>query len=167
MAKYPALRVGQRWTADLASSMLPDYAYKVGTTARISTTTRTSDPDLQLSVAADALYELHLSAQFTSAAAADISIGFSGPSGAGMQWEIASLELSATGFTGDLTGAYALGSAVTVAGLSPTGTPIVISGFLDTASTAGTLAFQWAQGTSTASNTTALSGSWMKLTRIA
>ncbi len=167
MSKYPALRVGQRWTADLASSMLPDYAYKTGTTARTSTTTLASDPDLQLSVTSDALYEMKLSAQFTGPDTADLAIGWTGPSGAGMQWDIQTLGTGAAGYATDISGAYALGSTLAIGLLNSTAAPVVCTGFLDTAGTAGTLAFRWAQSVSNASAVTALAGSFLRLRRIA
>lgn len=165
MAKYPTLRVGQRWTADLASSMLPDFAYKTGTTPRVSTTTLAPDPDLQLPVAADALYEVKLSAQFTGPDTVDLNLGWTGPSGAGMQWDIQTLGTAAAGYATDISGAYALGSTLVIGLLNSTAAPIVITGFLDTAGTAGTLAFRWAPNASSASAVTALAASFLRLTR--
>ncbi len=167
MAKYPVLRVGQRFTADLASSMLPDYAYKTGTTARTSTTTLASDPDLQLPVAADALYEMKLSVQFTGPDTADVNIGWTGPAGCGMQWDIQTLGTGAAGYATDISGAYALGSTLVCGLLNSTAAPIVCTGFVDTAGTAGTLAFRWAQGVSNASAVTALAASFLRLRRVA
>lgn len=141
-------------------------AYKSSNTFRSSTTTLTADPDLTLAVVANATYimEARIVAVSTSATP-DITVGFSGPSGATMdRWSM---------MWNDATTTVA---AVTLADITTTRNNALsanlsqehrMSGMLVTSSTAGNFAFQWAQGTSDATSTIVRAGSWLRLTRVA
>src|SRR5262245_1092905 len=60
MATYPSILAGQRITAALLISMLPQTAYKVSNTDRTATTTFADDPDLSLPVVAGAVYQVEM-----------------------------------------------------------------------------------------------------------
>lgn len=166
MAKYPSLFVGQRWTADLASAGLADLAYKTVTTSRASTVTLTADPDFTWSVEANALYEVFINCQWTGADTGDYQIGFTGPSGAGMIWNSSALSASATLYTNDNVFTGAMGTTVGHGIIAGSPVPLVVTGLLDTAATAGTFSFRWAQGTSNATATNLIAGSYARLTRV-
>jgi hypothetical protein len=74
--------------ADVNSWFLPLAAYKLTGTARSSTTTRTLDPDLQLTVAANSVYEInaYLSYDTANTGGIGLAFGFTGPTGVSGQW---------------------------------------------------------------------------------
>lgn len=166
MAKYPSLFVGQRWTADLASSALDDTVVKTVTTSRASTVTLTSDPDFQFAVAADALYRMEMNLQVTGSNTGDFQFGFSGPTGAGLIWNSQGIVAAGSLYTDDQMFTGAMGSTITNGIITGLPVPIFVVGMVDTASTAGTFALRWAQGTSNATATNIIAGSHMQLTRV-
>lgn len=116
------------WFVDLA-------AYKTVATTR-TTLTVTPDPDLQLTVAASAFYEVHAAVGF-NCASGGISYNFSITAGTNGFYVLASAGIN------NLWNVLNTGTSNTAGGLS-------IKGLLATGS-AGTLAFQWASNTGPAS----------------
>jgi hypothetical protein len=147
-------------------------AYKPGNTGRSSTTTPSLDPDLQVSVAANAVYEVRCSIAYTSANANEgIQFDFQLPSGS-MGYTAVSQQGVAVGFgttvymasTGNYT-AGTPGSAVTNPSNSEYG--VQIMGTLVTGGTAGTFGLKWAQSSPSGTSLNVLANSNLILTRIA
>jgi hypothetical protein len=149
-------------------------AVKSANTARTSTTTRTADPHLTLTVRANVSYTVSGMLILSSAAnaAGDFSMDFAFPANAVVHWGgVGPNNTIASGsFIG---GEFQAQSNQTV---SPTGqTPygattvpntVLLSGYVAVGATAGSLTLQWAQNTSNANATTLLTGSWLRLDRI-
>jgi hypothetical protein len=143
------------------------YTEKAAGTTRVSTTTLTADPDLQIHLDTNKTYWMELIAPFTSPAAAGFKFSFFVPAG--------------TVFTGYalVTGAGALslftyssgGNLITLnvnsasagAGVDD---QIIVRGTLDTAGSAGNIGYQWAQLTSNGGNTIVRAGSAMYIRRV-
>jgi hypothetical protein len=100
---------------------------------------------------------------------ADIKVGWSGPAGATLLWNLGGLYNLATGASDvDYHGAQSI-SGTDVAGGAGAPTPPLImrpSGLLTVGGTSGTLQFRWAANVTTANGVDTLAGSWMMLTRI-
>jgi hypothetical protein len=159
----PTWSVGQVLpAADVNSWFVPLAAYKVGNTNR-STTPVTADPDLQLTVAANATYDMTAVIVYSAVTG-----------GTGLNWVFA-VPASASGWFGGMlnvsgVGFSDIGNQWTTGEVA--GTPaatvqsIFISGTLITAGTAGTFSFNW--GSNTGGNTvTVQTGSKLVAQRIA
>jgi hypothetical protein len=82
MAQYPVITAGTRLTADLLSSMLPNYVIKTSDTTRASTTTMTNDPDLVTdSLSAGGIYFVEFHIRFGALLAAGLRTAWSVPAG--------------------------------------------------------------------------------------
>lgn len=173
MARYPTLYAGQRFTAELASSMLPLFGAKSGTTDRTSTTTVTADPDLQVEVEASAEYELTFMLRISGNQTGRIDIQFTTPTGATGSFSCTRLVSTATADSGDATEVRSstrltYNVETTFSPISTTAHQVLIgSGRLITASTAGIFSVDWAQNVSNGTATSMHSDSFIKLVRIA
>lgn len=171
MAQYPVPAVGQRFTAEFVSSMLPFTVRKAGTTSRISTTALTADPDITLAVEANAQYDfsslLLYDGAGSGASGADFKWAFTGPAGISGNYWISLLDTAAATTATDLNTFVSITSTGT-AGAFAVGSPtaIMMTGVFQTSGTAGSLTLTWAQNVSTASNTTLRADSYLKITRI-
>jgi len=182
---YPPLFAGQRWTASLAQSMLPVYARKTADTSRAATTTTVADPHLQLTVAANAVYQMEGWIKYDGPTAADLNLDWSAPSGSLGEWfgwgagHSPVITFSAAGAaqldtqggrgypirteTNDITSARSFGCLGT--GLIPL--TLTLGGILRVGSVGGTYSCDWAQLTSDAGAVTLYTDSYLKLTRVA
>jgi hypothetical protein len=174
MAKYPVIEVGDPWTADLANAMLPDITYKSTTTTRASTTTVADDPDLVTpTLVANGTYVVEFSIRY---GCLDATVGFK------TTWNVPVGVLSANkdvvgagsasseGNSNNVFGRFGVHGYATSVQYGSRGsvgnqvhaveTSTVIMG-----ATAGTIALQWAQATSSATGSTLNSGSYVKVTR--
>ncbi len=158
---YPSFFVGQRLTATLLQSGQPNQAWKIASTARQNTTTRTADPDLSLAVEANALYKGEFMLIYSSTSATPgFNWAFTVPSGASGYYTY-----SAGQTTTDTNITFPIASG---------GGPPTVNGtlglggkfWLDTSSTAGNLAIAWAQLSSNAAFVTLEAGSWMEFKRV-
>jgi hypothetical protein len=144
------------------------YVEKAAPTTRVSTTTLTADPDLQLHLDANKTYRMELVAPFTSATAAGFKISFFVPAGTVF-----------TGYTlttiANLVSIFVYSSAnllitanIPMANTQGSGIDdlVAVSGIIDTAGTAGNIGYQWCQNTSNAGNTTVRAGSSMLIRRV-
>lgn len=162
---------GQILTAsDVNTWFVPITRIKPGDTARASTTTFANDPDLILPVAANSTYFVQAVLFYTGAATM----------GSGFKYTF-TVPTSATGMHGD---SYQNSSNIYVGDIAYnwTDTPqpqggawtdgvtsflnVKISGILVVAGTAGNLTLQWAQFTSSATNTTLRANSFLAASRI-
>ena len=146
-------------------------AYKTVDTSRASTTTYTDDPHLAVpGLLANAVYVVEF--EFNLAiGAGGFKYQSTAPSGATFEcisfiWNNGTVTFNA-GWR-RITAGASPGAAT--AGHIPgadAGSPYRLRYTLFMGSTAGTLAFQWAQDSSNVANTTIAKGSWMRLTRAA
>lgn len=149
-------------------------AVKPSSTARTSTTTRTADPHLTLTLRANVSYTLSGLLILSSAAnaAGDFNMDFAFPANAVVHW-------GGVGPNNTITSGSFIGGefqAQSNQTVSPTGaTPygcttvpntVLLSGYVAVGATAGSLTLQWAQQTSNANATTLITGSWLRLDRI-
>jgi hypothetical protein len=173
VSRYPSIYAGQRLTGTLLSSMLPNMIQKLANTDRSSTTTLADDPDLTTTLEANARYFVEIELWYAAS---------TGSTGIRTAWTVPS------GVTGNRS---ALGMAATVSDTTPAGvgrwgvhayTTTVFYGdrqsstnlslakecsMVTTGSSAGTLALQWAQDTSSADACRVGAGSLMRVTRLA
>lgn len=170
MTVYPTILAGQRLSADLLTSMLPLHAAKTSSTSRSSTTTVTADPDLQLSLAANAEYRLIGYFRISGDPAADMDIQFTVPSGTTGSYTVTGRLAGASAADTDTRTSTRIAFGVETQFSTPsTATPQAnhIVGRIITSSTAGTFSVDWAQTVSNATATVMASDSWIELRRIA
>lgn len=150
--------------ANVNSWLAPTAVYKTSATTRQSTTTLTADPDLTLTVAANAVYQFQA------------LILCSSGSGQAYKWTLA-LTGGATGtlnyMWGNVDGwttlpqtAGASQNVATPAGVGSDRTHL-INGIAVITGTGGAVTYQWAQQTSGAFNTVTDTNSYMIMQRIA
>lgn len=154
------------WTGSAWKPVLL-FVRKTASENLTSSTTLQNDDQLFLSVAANAFYEVRLWIRAAAQTTDDIKVNFTAPSGSSFDWIVMSMTSTAASFGDDQTAIFVLGSTPTFGGLGGTNIPIYVTGLLATGSSAGTFQFQWAQGTSSTNGVTVLSGSWMRLDRVA
>lgn len=163
-------QVGDDITADRLN--WDKLAWKTADTSRDTTTTRTADPHLTVSVAANARYLINGTLFYTATATADLSIAWSAPTGATGVWTAFCTGTGATttdpvGYQVRTDARTDLTQGHTCAGLgSPNPVAVLLGGHVETSSTAGTLALVWAQAASGAIATTLMEGSWVRFTRV-
>lgn len=168
MARYPDLTAGQRLTATLVRSMLPLTIVKTVTETVNNSTTMQNDNELLLSVEANAQYLLTMMLIYSSGSTPDIKLGWSGPSGATMNWVPHGIGSSVGTLTGDIfTQSQNIGSTPALGGPAGLTSVAHVVGHLTVSTTAGTLQFRWAQNTADPSDTNVLATSWMRLERVA
>lgn len=181
---YPGPLAGQRITASLLRSMLPQTLRKTSDTSRSATTTVTADPHLQLEVEANAVYIWEGWIKYGGGTTGDLNLDFSAPSGSLGEWA------GIGGGSSAVTGASAAPALVTdtvtsrgymvrletsdVAQARSFGTlgvsdalHIALHGTLRVGSTPGTWSLDWAQNTSDATATTLYTDSWVRFQRVA
>jgi hypothetical protein len=147
-------------------------AYKTANTSRSSTTSPALDPDLQVSVAANAVYEVRASVGYSSGSTTEgIKYDFQLPSGT-MNYTASRNEIdSYTGFgTINVTASRTVAnSAGTPDNATTNGSPagIQVVGTLFTGGTPGTFGLLWSQNSSSGTGLSVLAGSNLVLTRIA
>ncbi|MCM2580439.1 hypothetical protein [Streptomyces meridianus] len=168
MAQYPNIAAGQRITGQLLRDMQPTYIYKTVNTDRASTTTLTNDPDLTVDLDANAVYMV------------EFCVMLGGPGPTKTAWAVPAGSDGLKGVQGPAstansddgismrTGSHNFGTVVTY-GYRSSGAGnlefIQESGLVIT-TTAGTLAYQWAQVTSNTTPARCGRGSWMRVTRV-
>ncbi len=177
MAKYPAWVVGQRVTADLLSAMQADVVVKTTSTVRASNTTLSADPELVVSVDANATYLIEFHVWYATTTAASFKTSWTVPAGVttsnrdmlGLGPDTAvDATPSSTAFA---TRAGVHGYATTLPYGSRNSVSLQLqaieTAIVNTGATAGTISFNWAQFVLTAVNTTVAAGSWARATRLA
>ncbi len=147
------------------------FVRKTGDTSRSSTTTLADDPELTLTVAANATYLVDVGLWYvsTSQTAGDFRGQLFAPAGAAMQAAIHSLSTTAAAGTDDVCGSITLsfGWSVGVNSTAEPWNPLMAKGVLVVGSTAGAFKLQWAQNFSHATATTLKANSYLALRRVA
>ena len=163
----PTWAAGQVLTAsDVNTWFVPLAVYKAGDTARNSTTSLTADPDLTVSVAASAVYDVNLVLVYTGASAANFfQWDFDVPASAVFQY----LQIYQNSAGNTATESQAAGTSGSWANTTGVGNflGMTMAGTLIVSATPGTFDLKWAQHASGATNTTLRKGSKMTLQRIA
>lgn len=173
MATYPPLYAGQRFTAALATSMLPLEALKTASTDRTSTTTVTADPELVLAVEANAEYIFEFYLRVGGNTTGKIDIQMTTPSGGSGSYGLTRLSTAAAADSGDPTEVrtstrIAFGVETTFNPISTTAHQTLNGGGrLYVGATAGNFSIDWAQNVSNATATTMHADSWIRLKRVA
>jgi hypothetical protein len=159
----PVYQAGQVvGAADVNNWFVPLAAYKPATTGRSSTTTLTADPDLTVTVAANAAYDVTLYASYSTGATSGIGFrwGWIAPAGFSGWWG-AMYRISGDTATGSNAGAssspaglwsdIASSSGAWPAAATPGDNKnhcLIVRGFLILGSTGGAFTFRWAQDNS-------------------
>ncbi|MET9953501.1 hypothetical protein ABZ135_18390 [Streptomyces sp. NPDC006339] len=164
---YPPLFAGQILTPELIGSLLPLEVTKQADEPR-TTATMAADSELVLPVAANATYQLEgyiIYSQNTGASATTgANFGWTGPSGATLQWTSGGTSGPANLTTQDITA----GPITAIRGQPANGATrmaIIPFGTLIT-TTGGTFALRWAQVAANAIPTFVHANSWISLRRI-
>lgn len=152
-------------SSDVNTYFVPLVVIKPGQTGRASTTTMTNDPDLVIGLAASASYAVNGVIFYDGAASsADFKFTFTIPASSSGQYFAAHQNLS-----GAFVGAFQSNWTDTVTA-NTTGVSTImcvgIQGILQTGSS-GNLRLQWAQNTSSGTNTHVDIQSYLVATRIA
>lgn len=139
-------------------------------TLPLSTTTMQDDDHLFLPVEANATYLMDGDIIYSATATADLQVGWSGPSGAAMEWSSWAYSAAGSGspaYEGilkfesrNIGQTQAWGGTGAIIHAQP-------KGCLSTSGTAGTLKFRWAQQTSEATGNIVYAKSWIRLQRVA
>ncbi|WP_051797719.1 hypothetical protein [Streptomyces sp. NRRL S-337] len=173
MAQYPVLLAGQRITAALLASMLPLEQWKTANTDRAATTTFADDPDLTVSLEANATYRVEMYLHYAALDAArfktmwNVPVNWTGLRSAIGPDQGQILSSTSSGGTGRW-GVHNLSTACTYGTRDhATNQCVAIEEGVVTTIAAGTLALQWAQATSNATATRLGSGSYMRVKRLA
>lgn len=169
---YPRWVAGEDITADQLNAMLPKVVRKTADTSRASTATPSADPELQITLDANAVYVWDGWLKYFADPAGDLQIDFTAPSGTLGEW---------VGFG---AGSSTSGAAATTGYLIRTETNdimqsrsyygttngthgVLLQGTIRTSSTSGTFSLDWAQGSSDATATVVYTDSWLRFQRIA
>lgn len=155
----------ERLNADL-------FVRKGSDTSRDTTTTRTDDPHLTVSVAANATYLVDGFIIYSATTTTDLSVAWAIPSGASGAWCAWCIGNDATGtstngYTVRTEARTDLTQGHTCGGI---GSPNLVSALVKATlvtSSAGTFALQWAQATSGGVAATVYANSWLRLIRVA
>ena len=168
---YPVPAAGQRLRASLLRSMQPQTVRKTADEPRLATTTYADDTHLVFPAEASAVYTMVGWIKYFADPTPDIKMLFSVPSGCLGEWAwlMPGQSTAASALAG-----YSIRTETNDAGSGRTGygtsdsihfTPV--SGLFRMSTTAGNIALQWAQNTSSATATTLYTDSWLAFQRIA
>lgn len=171
MSTWPPIAAGQRITAGLLTSMLPQTIVKAANTDRVNSTPL-ADPELTAALEANAQYEIQFDLRVGGIAAADLVTRWAVPLAVSGERMVtapgtAALDASADNVTAKF-GAIDFANPMTYNGVR-SGTALLFRVFewgLITTTTAGTCALTWAQGTTNATATRVAAGSIMRVRRI-
>lgn len=168
---YPQPLAGQRITAALLRSMLPQTVRKTADTSRAATTTFADDDHLSYAVEANAVYVMDGWIKYFAHSTPDIKIQFTTPTGTLGEW---GWLMPGSGTAATATAGFSIRTDTIDVGGSRTGygttdsnmfTPM--NGFWRIGSTAGSVTLQWAQNTSDATASVLFTDSWLRFQRIA
>jgi hypothetical protein len=134
----------------------------------VSSTTLQDDDFLTLPVDANKSYEFTLVATYVGATAGDMQWRLNGPSGTAITTASMGIQTAAAGSGDDLTEAFNQGLPISqnYGALPANKSAIALHGLIVVGGTAGSIQFQFAQVTSTATPTTVHAGSFMLLRRV-
>lgn len=159
--------------ADVAGPELNRYliqsahVIKASNQSITSSTTLQNDSQLLLQVSANTDYWMMALLLYQGATAGDLKIGFSGPSGATLNYVTDGLGVSATGNADQISRAmFTIGSGPSIGAIDAADSVAIPKGLLRIGSSGGTFRFRFAQVTSNATSTTIKSGSMLMIRRL-
>src|SRR5581483_6501503 len=163
---------GQMGLNDGTSNLFRDLFVRKSANETVNTSAALQNDDqLVLSVLASSKYILDAYIIYDTNTTADFRCSWVGPSGATLAWTVTGLATASTAVSGSIIMAVAAigDGGVQVIGGAGSGTQVAarITGLLTVSTTAGTLQFRWAQGTSDASDTIVVADSYMRLVKVA
>lgn len=121
---------------------------------------------LTIPVGIGGIYEVEAYLIYNSSTTADLSLSWSAPAGAVLDWVSNAPASTTTGPNGDIQRtAFSVGSVALIGGAGANAVAMP-TGTLTIGATAGNFLLQFAQGTAEVSDTIIRAGSWIKLTRI-
>lgn len=150
--------------ADQLNKLVPGSVYKAANESYVGNTNLHNDAELFASVAANAAYILQVQGVCSCVAAAAWKFDFSLPAGA--TYANASLWFPNGSTAAIPIPAGAAGALSAIAPLDSANKPFWYTGTLLTSSTAGTVAFRWAQNASNGSANIIYAGTYLSLVRI-
>lgn len=180
---YPTISGGQRITAELLTSMLPQVARKTADTSITASATTVADTHMQFTVVANAVYVWNAWIIYDGHIDGDLNVDFTAPTGSEGEWggmgagrpvtgasSTPTLRIDTAGVSGymvrtetsDVTSARSFGCLGVGTTMS-----LLLVGTLRVGSTAGTFSLDWAQQASHATATTLYTDSYMWLQRTA
>lgn len=175
MSTYPPIAAGQRITAGLLTSMLPIEVVKQAHTDRTNTTVLTLDPELQMTLAANATYFVEFFVLAGGSTTGDLKTNWQTPAGAS---GLKSVEGPATGSTANSNadnstvriGVHGFDTDIAYNALR-NGTGLLFRVYehavVTTAGTAGVCGLRWSQNAVDATNATRVAaGSFMRVKRV-
>jgi hypothetical protein len=146
------------------------WARKSANLDRSSTTTFTDDPDLTLTVLANAVYEVRSSLLIHSSSqvAGDFKFKFTGPAGAVLLSTVTGYDVAATTNNNVVTTGMTLNTSASlgIVSLVEPWNPVQTMGVLVTSGTAGSFTLQWAQNVSSGTVTRLQAQSFLMLNRV-
>lgn len=162
--QFPVILAGTDYTAALIQALGIIYMRKDADTPRSNTTTLAADTDLSFTGAANGIYHIVGWVAATGAAigSGDLKAAWGTPAGASGIWT--GLGYATSGTTVNLNAARALASTNPFGVNGATFSAAFIFASV-TLTTGGTVSFQWAQNTSSATATTLKGGSWLAAVR--
>lgn len=156
-------------SAPPSSQLTPILARKTVDQQVLNSTTFVNDTALTGPVVGSAVYEMATQVIYTAAAASKIQFGWSGPSGATLDWVVQALGVGVTAADeGIFTALARTINDTKIVGCDGT-IPVAarLTGLLIVSSTPGSLTLQWAQAVAGATATIVKAGSYMVLKRVA
>ncbi len=169
---YPQWLAGQDVSADQLNEMLPKFLRKTVDTTKTSTTTVAADPELQITLAANAVYCWDGWVKYSADPTADFVVDFTAPSGALGEWGAHGAGSSTAGQT---SAGYSIRTESndiqqfrTYYGTTAAdNTPLTVF-FYGTVRTSsgGTFSLDWAPSNSVASPVTVYTDSWLRFQRV-
>lgn len=169
MSRYPSVYAGQLITGSLLEEMLPDIIRKSGHEDRFSTIALTADSELQVALAANAVYEVTMHIHYATTTAAGFQTDWSAPSGASGNRSSISNGAAQNSYA-DVPGNWGvhnLGTAVNHGNRNSSSNQLwLMERGTVTTTNAGTLALRWAQVTSSANVTRVAADSTMTVRRL-
>jgi hypothetical protein len=157
--------------SDLTAAAQPLFAYRTSDSAAIQSDATVNDDDtLFVTPTISAVYTVKALIMYRSDTTADFKLAFAFPAGASLYFSSENAQFLTSTALGASTqlenaasgSAYALGGNGTGTTMTFSGTGVLIMG-----TTAGDFKVQWAQNTSTATNTAVRAGSYIRLDRVA
>lgn len=168
---YPIPLAGQRITASLLRSMMPQTVRKTADDSRAATTTLADDTHLVFTPDINGVYVMWGWIKYFASTTPDIKMQFTVPTGCLGEWAwIMPGQTTAAGSVNGYsvrTESNDVGAVRTGYGTSDTQQNTPVSGIFRMSSTPGTIALQWAQNVSDATATVLYTDSWLTFQRIA
>jgi len=142
------------------------YARSTGNETVNTSSTLQDDDQLVIALAASTNYAFQCYISYNSGTTPDIKFAFTVPSGATIRWGAPSARFEPTGTASVSTSVTASGSSLGFTGDASNDLDVLLTGTVANSTNAGNLTLQWAQQTSTASDTIRRANSWCRAEKI-